>query len=79
MTGNKDAFYSQVKQLGVLTTIPIILLVGPLVGFGIGGWFDRKFQIYPWVTIIFVSLGFVASGREVARLLMQISKDNSRK
>ena len=79
MAGKKDEYYSQVRQLGVLTTIPIILLMGPLVGFWIGGWFDRKFHIYPWVTIIFVVLGFVASAREIIRLLKQISKESDRK
>ena len=76
MAGKKDAFYSQVKQLGVLTTIPIILLVGPAIGFLIGGWIDRKAQVYPWFTILFILLGFLGSGIEVARLLRQILKDD---
>ena len=79
MTGKKSAFFSQVKQLGVLTTIPIILLVGPLIGFVLGGWLDRKFQIYPWFTIIVVTLGFIASGREVFRLLKQVTRDDGTK
>jgi len=79
MTGNKNAFFLQVKQLGVLTTIPIILLVGPLIGFFLGGWLDRKVQSYPWFTIIFITLGFIASGREVFRLLKQVSRDDGTK
>ncbi len=76
MAEKKNAFYTQVKQLGVLTTIPIILLVGPAIGFFLGSWIDRKFLIYPWVTTIFVFLGFAASGREIVRLLKQILKEN---
>ena len=76
MAEKKDAFYSQVKQLGILTTIPIILLVGPAIGFFFGDWIDRKAHSYPWFTIIFVFLGFVASGREIVRLLKQILKDD---
>ncbi len=79
MTGNKDPFYAQVKQIGVLTTIPIVLLAGPVVGFWIGGWIDRKALIYPWFTIIFVALGFLASGREVLRMLKQVLKDENTK
>ncbi len=79
MAEKKNAFYSQVKQLGVLTTIPIILLVGPAIGFVLGGWIDQKVHKYPWFTLIFVTLGFVASGREVARLLKQILKDESKR
>ena len=76
MAGKRNAFYSQVKQLGVLTTIPVILLVGPAVGFLVGGWIDRKTQVYPWFTILFILLGFLAAGREIARLLKQILKDD---
>jgi F0F1-type ATP synthase assembly protein I len=79
MTGNKNAFFAQVKQLGVLTTIPIILLVGPLIGFVLGGWLDRKVQSYPWFTIAFVSLGFIASAREIIRLLKQVTRDDGTK
>lgn len=74
MPQKNDEFYSQVKQLGLVTTIPIILLVGPIVGFFFGGWIDRKVNSYPWVTIIFVLLGFAASGKEVVRLLKIVSK-----
>lgn len=74
MPQKNDEFYSQVKQLGLLTTIPIILLVGPIVGFAIGAWIDRKANCYPWVTIVFVLLGFAASGKEVVRLLKIVSK-----
>ncbi|MBI3251904.1 MAG: AtpZ/AtpI family protein [Candidatus Omnitrophica bacterium] len=76
MTGKRDAFYAQVKQLGVLTTIPMILLVGPAIGFLAGGWIDRKARLYPWFTIIFIALGFIASGREVVWLLKRISNDS---
>lgn len=76
MAEKKDAVYSQVKQLGVLTAVPLILLIGPLVGFFIGGWIDRRFQFYPWFTILFLILGFVAAGREISRLLRQILKED---
>ena len=74
MPGEKTPFYSQVKQLGILTTVPVILLVGPVVGYLAGSWLDRNFHIYPWLTIVLVLLGFVASGREVVRLLRSVLK-----
>lgn len=76
MTGEKKDTDSTLKKLGVLTTVPIFLLLGPLVGFLIGHWLDRKTHLYPWFTVIFVVLGFIASGREVVRLLKEIAKDN---
>ncbi len=77
MSGDKDAFYSQFKRLGALMTVPIVLLVGPAIGYGIGGWIDRKLQSDPWFTIAFVFLGFAASAREVVRLLKEVLKDDS--
>ena len=78
MVEKKDAYYTQVKQLGILTTIPILLLVGPAIGYFLGSWVDRKANSYPWFTGIFVFLGFVAAGREIFRFLRQISKDDER-
>ena len=77
MPEKKDAYFRQIRQVGVLTTIPIILLIGPTVGYFLGSWLDRKFHIYPWFTIILVGLGFAASGREVMRLLQEIAKSES--
>ena len=76
MAGKKNAFLSQVKQLGVLTTIPIILLVGPIIGFYIGGWIDGKFHVYPWFTIIFIVLGFVASAKQIIYLLKEVLRED---
>lgn len=79
MAEKNGAFYSQVKQIGALTAVPIILVLGPLVGYFAGDWVDRRFQVYPWATISFLVLGFVASGREIFRLLKQILKEDSKK
>ena len=73
MPGKKVADWKELRQLGVLTTVPIILLAGPAVGFFVGSWIDRKSHIYPWFTIIFIGLGFVGSAREVVRLLKEVS------
>ena len=79
MAENKDSYLLQLKQIGALTVVPIILLTGPVVGYFIGDGFDRKFQSSPWCTVLFVALGFVAAGREVFRLLKQILKEDNKK
>ncbi len=78
MEEKKDTYLRQVKQIGALTAIPIILFVGPMAGYFAGNWLDRKFQFYPWCTILFLILGFVASGREIFRLLNQILKEEKK-
>ena len=78
MAGKKGTFYSQVKQIGTLTAIPVILVAGPLLGYFGGNWIDRKFQLNPWFTIIGLFLGFIASGREIFRLLRQFLEEDKR-
>ena len=79
MAEKKTEVFLQVKHLGVLTTIPFILLLGPVIGFFLGTWIDQKTGTYPWFTAIFILLGFVASGRETARLIKQILKETDKK
>ncbi len=75
MDNKPEARLSQVKQIAALTAVPIILLVGPISGYFVGDWLDKKFQLFPWCTIGFLVLGFVASGREILRLVKQISQE----
>ena len=79
MAEKKDGYLLQLKQIGALTAVPIILFVGPIVGYFVGSWIDAKFRFYPWGTILFLTLGFVASGREIFRLLKQVLKESERK
>ena len=74
MPGKNNTYWEQIKPIGVLTTIPLILLIGPVAGYFLGGWIDRKFHIFPWLTVIFVALGFAASGREVARIVKEVTQ-----
>ena len=78
MAGKKSGFYSQVKQIGALTAIPVILVVGPLLGYFAGNWIDRKFQLFPWFTIIGLFVGFIASGREIFRLLREFLEEDKK-
>ena len=78
MAWKKSGFYSQVKQIGSLTAVPIILVVGPLLGWFAGDRVDRRFQWFPWFTIIGIFVGFVASGREIFRLIRQFLEEDKK-
>ena len=78
MAVKKSGLYSQVKQIGSLTAIPVILVVGPLLGYFAGNWVDRKFQLFPWFTIIGLFVGFIASGREIFRLLREFLEEDKK-
>ena len=72
---SKD-IYTQIRQVGILTTIPIILVTGPLTGYFAGSWLDEKTQREPWFTAVLVVLGSVASGMQVMRLIQMVQKEN---
>lgn len=68
--------YGWVKQASVFTTIPMILLVGPLLGGFIGNLLDKRLGTHPYLAVALGVLGFVASGQEVYRLIKKFgSKD----
>lgn len=64
-----------VRQIGLLGTIPILIAVGPVIGFFIGGWLDEKLGTEPYLLVVFITLGFIASGKEIYRIIKRAEKD----
>ena len=69
MTRKPDNKYSIYRQIGILTTIPILLAVGPILGYYIGDFLDKRLNTDPYLMILFIVLGFVASGKGVYDLI----------
>ena len=65
MVWKRDNKSKMIKQLGLLGTIPILLAVGPLVGFFIGKFLDEWLETDPWLKFILLAMGFIASGKEI--------------
>lgn len=63
------------RQLGIFTTIPIILAVGPILGYFIGNFLDKKLHTEPYLMILFIFFGFVAAGRGVYNLVKRASEE----
>jgi ATP synthase protein I len=59
------------RKIGFYTTIPAMLLVGPVLGYLLGSWLEHRFGHAPWFVLGGVTLGFVASVRQVIRVLRQ--------
>jgi ATP synthase protein I len=72
----KNEFYSYLKQAGIYTVIPLILALGPIIGYYIGSFLDRKFHTEPFLMILFLTFGFIAAGREVYNLTKRAMKDS---
>jgi len=52
-----------------------MLVAGPVLGFFIGRWLDGKFDTEPYLMVILVLLGLVASGKESYKILKQVTKE----
>ena len=77
---SEKSFYSQIRYLGLVTTIPAILLTGPACGYFIGRWLDQKFHFAPWMAVLFSCLGFAASVKEMTKIVKRVSEsENSKK
>ena len=66
--------YSTYRQIGILTTIPMLMAVGPVLGYYIGNFLDKKLNTDPYLMVVFIFLGFVASGKGVYNLIKKASQ-----
>ena len=64
-------FSSRLQQAGLLTTIPVVLLVGPALGYYLGSALDHRWPLAPWGMGVGIVLGLLASGRVTAQLIRQ--------
>jgi ATP synthase protein I len=78
MPRDPESHYRYVRLVGSMGTIPVMLGVGPLLGYFAGHWLDKKFGSDPWFLIIFVALGFAASVRYTVRLLRRVQHEIDR-
>ena len=68
--------YSGYRQLAIATTIPVILVVAPLIGYYLGSWADGKFGTGKVFMIIGLGLGFAAAGKEIYDLIRKSTGKN---
>ena len=62
---------SWLKQAGLLTAIPFVLLVGPALGYYLGTALDHRWPFAPWGMAGGVMLGMGASARVTAQLIKE--------
>ncbi|MCC6543306.1 MAG: AtpZ/AtpI family protein [Nitrospirae bacterium] len=65
--------YRYVRQVGLYTGIPVLLVAGPAIGFFIGNYLDKKLGTDPWFMIFFIVVGFVASIRQTIEFITRAS------
>jgi len=70
----KDDKYSTYRQMGILTTIPILMMVAAILGVLIGKFLDKKLGTDPYLMIVFTCLGLAAAGKGVYNLIKKASQ-----
>lgn len=75
MPENDDKKSSALRQVSLLGTIPILMAVGPLVGYFLGSLIDDWLGTRPWFIAIFLILGFIAAGKEIYNIVRKVNKD----
>lgn len=68
--------YRSLRQVGLLTSIPMLLLISPLLGYGFGTLADRWLHCRPWGSTIGLLVGMVAGVREVVRIIRRAGEDD---
>lgn len=76
---NEDERYEAIRRAGLLTTVPVLLAVSPIIGFYIGRLLDRWLGTEPALSIVFLVLGFAAGGVQVAKLVKLANRDPKKK
>ena len=71
-----EQFYPLVRNVGMIITIPMVFAAGPIIGFLIGNWIDGKWHLDPWGKTVFSLLGFIASVRQVIRLIKTATENS---
>jgi len=67
--------YRGMRLIALLGTIPIMLAVSPLVGYGLGYLLDRWLHTGQVLRFVFMVVGFIAGVREMIRLLRRAQRD----
>ena len=61
--------YKWIKIGGLLSFIPIIIAAGPLAGYFLADYLEKRFGLPRYAVFICIAVGFIASLRETIRII----------
>jgi hypothetical protein len=76
---NKAEVYKTIKIGGMLVFIPLMLLLGPLMGYFLGDFLRAEFGFHKNYVLLFVFGGFFSSILETLRIVRKVSKIDNKK
>ena len=74
----KKDFYDGVKTIGFIAFIPFMLAAGPLSGYFVGNFIQKKFNLSIYVVLLSVFIGFIVGVMEMVRILKLVAKINKK-
>ncbi|MCM8797007.1 MAG: AtpZ/AtpI family protein [Candidatus Omnitrophica bacterium] len=76
----KKALYRQIKILGMIFFIPVLLAACPIGGFFLGDYLKRRFDFPAYIILVCLTLGFFAGILETIRIVKLVTTiDNKEK
>lgn len=70
----KADVYRWIKIGGLLSFLPFVLGAGPIAGYVLGSYLERRFGLPVYVSILLVTVGFIASIKETIRIVKMALK-----
>lgn len=74
----KAYFYKWTKIWGLLSFVPVVLAAGPLAGYFLGDYLEKKIGYAPYLSLICLALGFFTSIREIIKILKLVQKTDAK-
>ena len=74
MAKENEDWASNWRLLGLGFTLLGLLVAGPVVGYLVGDWLDRKFGT-SWLTWVCLLIGFAAAGRQIYLIARRIQEE----
>lgn len=65
----KSDLYRWIKIGGLLSFLPFVLVAGPMAGYVLGSYLEKRFSLPPYVSIVLITIGFLASLKESIRIV----------
>lgn len=65
----KAEIYKWIRIGGLLSFLPFVMVAGPLAGFYLGGYLEKRFGLEAYVSIALLTIGFAGSLKETIRIV----------
>jgi len=74
----KADFYRLTKIWGLLSFIPVVLAAGPLAGYFLGDYLEKKIGFAPYLSLLCMASGFYTSIMEIVKILKLVQKTDTK-